>query len=355
MQFRKLFSTFIHVIVWVLFCTVPLLIFSGRPFNRTYEEILTCPYYLLFNGSFIFLFYFTTYFLIPRFYLQKKFVAYGISMFLMFVAFFFLKPFELMVYYNSPPDRPEAYNPFSVDIMANFLFLVIVAMGIALQIIWQWRLAQFRAQKAEAEKMQAEAEKMQALADKKTAELSFLKAQINPHFLFNTLNNIYSLAVHESPQTAPSIMKLSNIMRYVTDDATQDFVTLERELDCIQDYINLQSLRLGENNIVNFKVCGETEDKFIAPLILMTFIENLFKYGITTRNEATMTIRVCSDEDKITFFSQNRIMARGNSLESTGIGLVNTQQRLDLVYPDKHTLDINEENGLFTVSLTLMD
>jgi len=105
-----------------------------------------------------------------------------------------------------------------------------------------------------------------------SAELAFLKSQINPHFLFNTLNNIYTMVVIKDENAPDSIMKLSNIMRYVTDDANEDFVPLQNEIDFIKDYIELQRLRLGEKTYVDLDISGDIEGKLIAPLILMTFI-----------------------------------------------------------------------------------
>ncbi|PIQ21896.1 MAG: histidine kinase, partial [Cytophagales bacterium CG18_big_fil_WC_8_21_14_2_50_42_9] len=190
-------------------------------------------------------------------------------------------------------------------------------------------------------------------ADKATAELSFLKAQINPHFLFNTLNNIYSLAVMQSPNTATSIMKLSNIMRHVTDDVSEDFVSLSSEVTCIRDYIDLQKLRLSKNTQIDFSVSGNLEQKSIAPLILMTFIENVFKYGISNRHPAQINIKLKAEENLIQFSCQNQIFETSRNTERTGIGLANTRQRLAHLYPDKHTLNISSENNLFTVTLTL--
>lgn len=345
---RKVFLIFIHFVCWLLFAAFPPLVFNAYPLYVSYSKTLTSPYYWYFVFSFIFLFYFTTEYLIPKLYLKHKHFQYYGSLFLVFVVYFFLKPFEFMWLYIIPQKEFAAYNPFGLDIFSIFTFIVIVSIGIALQIIRQWRLSELQAK-------EAAAEKSQALAEKKSAELSFLKAQINPHFLFNTLNNIYTLAIRQSPNTAPSIMKLSNIMRYLTDDVTKEFIPLKREIECIRDYINLQSLRLGSNNIIDFEITGKTDNKKIAPLILMTFIENVFKYGITTRGEAIITIKLISDKDRITFFCRNSILVSKNFAETTGIGLANTRHRLELIYPHKHTLDIEDENGLFTVSLTLLD
>jgi LytS/YehU family sensor histidine kinase len=203
----------------------------------------------------------------------------------------------------------------------------------------EWQMTEQRAIRAE--------------ADKATAELSFLKAQINPHFLFNTLNNIYTLAVMKDDNAPDSILKLSNIMRYVTDDAMADFVTLQSEIDCINDYIELQRLRLGEKTKVNFDVSGDIENKKIPPLILMTFVENVFKYGISKHHKSDIIIKLKGDYNGISFFCQNSIFPEKDEKRRVGIGLKNTQQRLAHVYPGKHVLDINTDNKLYTVKLML--
>src|SRR4029078_3784733 len=131
-----------------------------------------------------------------------------------------------------------------------------------------------------------------AEADKANAELSFLKAQVNSHFLFNTLNNIYSLAITKNENVADAVMKLSNIMRYVTDDANEDFVSLEKELDSISNYVSLQRLRLGNKATINFIIEGDIHDKQIAPLILMPFVENTFKHGISYASASTIDIKI---------------------------------------------------------------
>ncbi|RZM01083.1 MAG: histidine kinase, partial [Pedobacter sp.] len=192
-----------------------------------------------------------------------------------------------------------------------------------------------------------------AEAEKANAELSFLKAQINPHFLFNTLNNIYTLAITSSEHTADSIMKLSNIMRYVTDEVEEDFVELQNEVGCISNYIDLQRLRLGSKTSVSFTVQGDLSGKKIAPLLLMTFVENVFKYGISKQHQSDIDINLLVKPDTITFLCVNPIFERNEKLERTGIGLNNTRQRLKHLYPGKHILNIKDENNQFMVVLTL--
>ena len=176
-------------------------------------------------------------------------------------------------------------------------------MSMAIQIRPRLRYAEQRALKAE--------------ADKANAELSFLKTQINPHFLFNTLNNIYSLAAVKSDHTAESIMKLSNIMRYVTDDVREEYVPLENEVAFISDYIDLQRLRLGDKMNVGFLVSGKIAGKKIAPLILMTFIENVFKYGISKHEPSAIDIQLSATEDMIRFFCENKLYETPRQVEST--------------------------------------
>ena len=216
---------------------------------------------------------------------------------------------------------------------------MIWSLGMAFQIIWQWRNTEQRAAQAEAEKA--------------TAELSFLKAQIHPHFLFNTLNNIYSMAVLKSEHTPAAILKLSNIMRYATDEVKRNFVSLQDEVAYISDYIDLQRLRLNNKVQLDFSVTGNTENKQIAPLILMTFVENVFKYGISSHEPSVIIIRIMAEENAIVFFCQNKIFGTQNKFESTGIGISNTRKRLEHFYPGRHSITINTENGLFTVQLTI--
>ncbi len=239
-----------------------------------------------------------------------------------------------------PGNRPPGdHPPTRFDAVSIFLFIMILALSIAVKISALLQKTEQRVVRAE--------------ADKTNAELSFLKAQINPHFLFNTLNNIYSLAITKSEHTADGIMKLSNIMRYVTDDITEDYVSLQSEIDCVSDYIDLQRLRLGKNDQIDFVVSGDQELLKIAPLILMPFVENVFKYGISKHEESPIVIKLFSGQQSIRFFCSNKIYPVNKKMDRTGIGLSNTRQRLQHLYPGKHVLNIVTENDYYTVSLTL--
>jgi LytS/YehU family sensor histidine kinase len=148
-------------------------------------------------------------------------------------------------------------------------------------------------------------------------------------------------------------MKLSNIMRYVTDDVTQLQVPLQSEVDCITDYIDLQKLRLSDRTQVDYSVTGDLEMKNISPLLLMTFVENVFKYGVSAHEPSPIVIRISVDGKATTLFCSNRIFNTQAKMERTGIGISNTRQRLEHLYPGKHSLDIKEENGFYNVMLKL--
>lgn len=255
-------------------------------------------------------------------------------------------------HYGEPPPRrpiesPGPGRPFNppnagrpgIDIVSVILFLMVGSVSTALQIVKQWRTTEHRA--------------VQAEADKATTELSFLKAQINPHFLFNTLNNIYSLVVTKNDNAPNAIMKLSHIMRYVTDEVTQDYVPLEWEVECINHYIDLQRMRLNEKTHVDFTISGNIEGKQIPPLILMTFIENVFKYGISSHESTTIIIKLGTKTEAIEFFCQNKIFHKQQEVVRKGIGIENIKKRLNQLYPDKHRLNIDVSDDLFTVTLTL--
>ena len=248
-----------------------------------------------------------------------------------------MEPPPLRPFNQDPPHKgPEKNN---TDIVSIILFLTVWSLSTAICIVKQWRLTEKRAIEAETEK--------------KNAELSFLKAQINPHFLFNTLNNIYAMANMQHEYTAASILKLSNIMRYVTEDAGEHFVPLASELGFMKDYIDLQKLRLNNKTEVNFSVTGEIPDKQIAPLLLMTFVENAFKYGTSSHETAGIIIRISAGSTNIIFTCTNKLFTQRTQKQSTGIGISNAQKRLQYHYAGKHALAIREEEGFYTVHLTI--
>ncbi len=185
------------------------------------------------------------------------------------------------------------------------------------------------------------------------AEVSYLKAQINPHFLFNTLNNIYALALKKSDTTADAVLKLSGMMRYMVTEINSDKVLLQKEIDYIEDYISLQKLRLNTCNDFVFKVLGNTQQQQIAPMILINFIENAFKYGVSSHQKSHIHIHMNVTESHLEFTAENSIVKKTSTATSTGNGIKNSKKRLEMIYPNAHQLSIDQTDTLFKVTLKI--
>lgn len=184
------------------------------------------------------------------------------------------------------------------------------------------------------------------------AQLSYLKAQINPHFLFNTLNSIYSLAIQKSDKTAPAVVKLSGMMRYVTTETQHDFVSLDKDLNYITNYIDLQRIRLGDTMKIDFEIRGDARGKQIAPLILIPFVENAFKHGVNPERDSIIKVHIDLTERALALVVFNKKV--GGVDESSNVGIENTRNRLNLLYPGRYTLTIEDNPADFLVNLTLV-
>jgi LytS/YehU family sensor histidine kinase len=191
-------------------------------------------------------------------------------------------------------------------------------------------------------------------SEKLKAEVSYLKAQINPHFLFNTLNSLYSLTISKSDDAPDAVLKLSNIMRYVVTESTNDFVPLDKELNYIKDYIDLQKLRIADNNYLNISISGDAKGKKIAPLVIIPFIENAFKYGINSEEDWKISIKIDIAENEFLMIVENNIV-NVNLPENYASeqGIENSERRLDFIYPGSHELTVTETKEIFKVNLKI--
>jgi two-component system LytT family sensor kinase len=345
---------FTHLLGWLLFQSLPIVFLAmgmGLDTHGHWYDILMAWQYWQFVFIYIVIFYFHQY-VLRRWNLYQHKAWYVLFLGVMLALILWLRPFDVLIssqmHFRIPPEMmklarrfpkmPERRGP-RVDITSIIFMIMLIAMGLLLHISQRWRDTQAKMIRVEADKAQA--------------ELAFLKAQIHPHFLFNTLNNIYALAVTKNENTADSIMKLSNIMRYVTDGIQEDRVSLQQELDCISDYIDLQQLRLGKKVKLDFTVTGDPEHKHIAPLLLMTFIENVFKYGISSHEAAELIIHIKVDDKGIYLHTENALFPATRPAERTGIGIGNTRKRLLHLYPEKHTLTLTRKENRFIVDLEL--
>jgi len=194
---------------------------------------------------------------------------------------------------------------------------------------------------------------LNAQQEKVTAELQLLKAQVHPHFLFNTLNNIYSFSLESSPKTPGLILKLSNLLSYMLYDCRAAEVRLEKELDIMKNYIELERERYGDKIDISWNADGEIQDIFIAPLLMIPFIENAFKHGTSEQIEKSwLTVDISVRENKL----KAKIANSKNEfapLRKNGIGIENVKKRLEFIYPGHHELKITEDSNFYVVSLTI--
>lgn len=286
---------------------------------------------------YIILIYGNIYFLFPRFYETGRRLEYAIYVFIFLVGGGILRGYIVMyldIHYFSQKPMPMTVQMFVYFIVAGFLTFL-------LSFIFRIAIAYF-ALKQQSEKI---------LAQKSQAELDLLKSQVQPHFLFNTLNNIYYEAYREAPRTAKLIERLSDIMRYFVDESPKEEVSVATEVQFLENYIVLEKIRIRHEIELNFiKDCNT--DLRIPPMLLMTFVENIFKHGIdksSSENKINITLKL--NDGYLTFETRNRIYDKAGITEHSGFGIENLRKRLTILYGTNFELKINDTAGYFTAFL----
>lgn len=348
----------LHVVGWLLFLLLPIAVVSSlpeMPFQD--QESRNNPYlffFILFGALLVF-FYLNAFALLPKLFFNNRKMAYWLSIGLSLLLFLFIsvqiaeliKPqFKFPNHFTPPPESPEfrmQLESMPTDglkmVMPTLLFLFIWAISSLLHIIGRY---------------QHERERNREMAmEQKVSELSYLKAQIHPHFLFNSLNSIYALAISQHTETADAIVKLSDIMRYVTQDAGALLVPLEKEIDYLSNYIDLQQLRCNDKVELQYSVKGDLKNHQIAPLLLISFIENAFKYGISNHEPSQIRIHIRVHEGTLDMLVGNSIHPSFENSDGTATGLHNTSRRLELQYPNKYQLTINQQPQYYEIHLFL--
>jgi two-component system, LytTR family, sensor kinase len=360
-------TMFIHVFIWVALFSLPLLF---RPQINNAGGIpvpFHIPTPIWMNNIFMVIaFYINLLILMPQFFNKKRWGYYLFFTCLFLAASFFIHLLAQKVEQWGTPNiisniqgghGPEGMRPPWEKGIPNemrerhggfefrqFSFIYMFTMT------WALSMAYFLFVKLQESVRKAD----QVVATALQSELSFLKAQINPHFLFNTLNNIYVLTLKKSERAPEAVMKLSNLMRKITTDTDVDLVSFSSEEEFIRDYIELQELRLTAKTKVTYQLSGEYHHLRIAPRILIPFIDNAFKYGVSNRNESEILIRFEFSDHHLYFTIKNaKHPNSGESLESSGVGLGNSRRRLDLLYKNRYELNINETEEDYQVLLTL--
>jgi two-component system, LytTR family, sensor kinase len=298
---------------------------------------ISLSHYVLFPLTF----YFNYYFILPKYYKQQKIAYTWLGWILLLFAFIGLRYLiqEVLFWHWLGIKNYFEGTSFSYYVYDNLYYGgILIVMSFLFWILDD----NYTSQK----------ENLILLEEKKTAQLAFLKNQVNPHFIFNTLNNIYSLVSSKSDKALPSIEKLSQLMRYMYKDSDAPQVSLQNEIDYITSFIDLQSIRLSNAASIQYHCTGNIAQHNIAPLLLIPFIENMFKHGILNQLEKPLTIKIEVENGSLNLSTSNHINTLHKD-EASGIGLDNVKKRLVLLYPDKHTLKIDTQENIYTTRLQI--
>ena len=330
-----------HLLFWVVVITYQV-IYVGRISNDYVGIIKAMLPTLPFD---MFATYFAMYFLVPRFLLKKKYILFFITLILFSGVIIFT---ELVIgyYIQKPLLAPEmqiTLKSYIIDLFISTLFQIysFTVLAVSIKLIKLW----FNYQQ----------EKAQLKNQSLSSELALLRSQINPHFLFNTLNNIDSLVRINPDKASNSIIKLSEIMRYMLYDSNADFVPLEKEIEYIQSFVSLQQLRFKDPEFTSFVVEGESKGKRIPPMLIIPFVENAYKHGKKNVKAPGIKIHIEIQQKLYTFSITNayNVNEKVEKDPFSGYGLTNIRRRLDLLYKDNYYLNIDTKNGIYHVILTI--
>lgn len=324
-----------HSLFWVISFTLLLLFFTRNGDVKQIDIVYTFLFHIpLFTGI--------TFYWIGLKFFRKKGIQFAVlSAFFSLITILILYPFsfKLIGAWIFPDYFLIASYDWTEMGGIGLIYIVITSL---LFIAEEWR------------DQQSELIKMAQLEEEaKKAELKALRSQINPHFLFNALNLIYSEAVKKSDQSPALILKLSDILRYVLEKAEKERVLLQDEVQYIADYIDLQTARMNNPDQVVFKTAGHFENYEIAPLLLLNFVENSFIHSdLSAKPEIRIVISI--ENGMLNFTCSNKKRNSLNPKESgTGLGIQNSKRRLELTYPDKYSLQIKDSDGRYFVNLKI--
>ncbi|MFT6871470.1 MAG: two-component system LytT family sensor kinase [Roseivirga sp.] len=343
--YRKVIIVAIHVLAWVLYMTFYRISYVQQGDNSQYETLFLLSI-LLTDLPFFYYYYFRA---IPKLLVGRKawkFVNISLLLSLAYPIVRYGLDTLFVIYY------PDGASPLSNIATGDFNTVFGFRALAAVFIIAMAGIGKFTFDWFENARIRRELESQNL-----SSELAFLKSQINPHFLFNTLNNIHTLAYKKSDGAPEAIMKLSDLMRYMIYESDMTFVPLSKEIQHLRSFIDLQELRFKTKKIVELSVVGGIGDKLIAPLLLLPFLENAFKHGDRLNEVGTIKVRL-SLAQGITYEVENLKHTVGHDKvkdQTGGIGLDNIRRRLELIYPKCHTFDVDESSSHFRVKLTLKD
>lgn len=336
----------LHISFWCVYISFFFYNVSSRPRHGAQEvDLLSTALFTAFNVAFNMVVAYINYFIfLPRFLERRKIGQYFFEFAIPFIIITTIRV-NVQRWLVDGYTRQELYfysNLYIVQITATSLFIVIFVGMLRFAKDW----------------FELEAKKKELENEKLTAELNFLKEQINPHFLFNTLNNLYYLAYTKSDNTTEVIAKLSQMMRYMIYESNSKEVELNKEIEYMQNYVSLERLRLNNQIPIQFNVQGDPSGTKIAPLILITFLENAFKHGVSNDNKkawVNLTIELAGKNCIYTVENSKNTKINGVTSEhgKSGIGLQNVKRRLELTYGERYDLEVKDLPDRYYVQLKL--
>lgn len=289
--------------------------------------------------------YINIYLLVPKYLGVNRYLIYFIYLTSLIILATLLRvTIQYWILTNQPQLQYELIYKDQFFIFLLHLFIGMASTAFLLSTSW----------------IRSEKEKSEIKSQQIESELKFLKSQINPHFLFNILNSLYALTLKKSDEAPEIVIKLSEMMRYMLYDCNEKEVELEKEIRYLENYFALEGMRIGNKVDITMTVEGNIENKYIAPLIFINFIENSFKHGsrMSSDKKAFIELHISLKEDELHFLLQNtkspfHPMNQNSKFKRGGIGIINVRERLKLLYPGTHALDIKEDNETYTVNLKI--
>jgi len=339
---RQLIRAGSHILFWILYYVFVLIQVTYFKNNTYYESAivslgLTLPVDIIAS-------YFTVYFLLPKLLFTKKYFYFAL-LFSLSVIIFILLQRAIMYFAVYPWYRADKLATL-VFFKFNYFYSVlniytIVGFFMSIKLLKYW--------------YQNQNIRLELERENKSSEIALLRNQVNPHFLFNTLNNIDTLIMKDQEQASDAVMKLSEIMRYMLYGSNTEYVPISKEIDYLKSYISLQKIRFKNPDFAKFQIKGTQKNKLIAPMLFIPFVENAFKHGAKDISSEAVSISLTTETNFIEFEVINRI--NKSDLQSkdatSGIGLNNIRRRLELIYKNHYDLEVSIKNDKFIVKLRL--
>ncbi|MGC8749915.1 sensor histidine kinase [Hydrotalea sp.] len=325
-----------HIAAWTLLFSLPFLLRPAYETKHEHDDSYSLIKYMITAALWAGYFYLNAYLLMPKFIYKKKYWEFALIQVVIFVIQIV---FDWILFETFLTVRTYELKPAILFVFFPFLF--ILATSTAYRMIRDKIKYDHILQQKEKENL--------------TTELSFLRSQVSPHFMFNVLNNMVALARKKSDVLEPSLIKLSALMRYMLYEADEEKVPLEKEIEYLQSYIDLQQQRFGNHVTVQFNASTPDKHYDIEPMLLIPFVENAFKHGTGLIEEAKIMIELKANNNQLLFKVQNKYNPTSSEVKdkTSGIGLNNVERRLKLLYGNFLHLSIQQQDGWFIVTLQL--